>query len=122
VNFEASFKTFLLESLSSRRGVSPACVPFSYTGYTLNNNTPLVAVGFGSTEFGLGEDYDQPSWILQKVNLKSNSGLASDCGSTVICANGDMSGYFRGDTCTRDSGGGVYAYMKSRPYIFGVIR
>ncbi|KAG5679194.1 hypothetical protein PVAND_008781 [Polypedilum vanderplanki] len=103
------------------RGVGPACLPFSYKGYQVPNNTPLTAVGFGSTEFALDAAYDTNSWILKKVVLYSNSSLAKDCTSEVICTIGPKTGYTRGDSCTRDSGGPVYAYMKNRYFDFGVI-
>ncbi|KAG5679196.1 hypothetical protein PVAND_008783 [Polypedilum vanderplanki] len=103
------------------RGVSPACIPFAYQGYSLSEGTTLVAVGFGSTEFALNENYDSKSWTLQRVNMQLNSKLASDCTGTVFCTVGYLSGSTRGDTCQRDSGDGVYAYMKNRYYVFGVV-
>ncbi|KAG5679197.1 hypothetical protein PVAND_008784 [Polypedilum vanderplanki] len=74
------------------RGVSPACIPFAYQGYSLSEGTTLVAVGFGSTEFALNENYDSKSWKLQRVNLQTNSKLASDCSGTVFCTVGYLSG------------------------------
>jgi secreted trypsin-like serine protease len=81
----------------------------------------LTAVGFGSTEYALNAENDEESWILKKVSLQSDSTLSNDCYTDVICTIGDANGYARGDTCTRDSGGPVYGYIKSRYFYFGVI-
>lgn len=88
------------------RGVGPACLPFLYQGFAIGDNTLLTAVGFGTTEFVLNSKGDTKSWILQKVSLYVNQTLASDCKiNGTLCAIGALSGYTRGDTCTRDSGG-----------------
>lgn len=115
------YKNFFNYLNSHSRGVSPACIPFSYQGYNLNDGTTVVAVGFGATEFGLDEEYDTKSWTLQRVNLQKDSKLAADCNGTVFCAKGVVSGDLRGDTCTRDSGGPVYLWLKNRAHIFGII-
>jgi secreted trypsin-like serine protease len=105
----------------SRRGVGPACLPFSYSGFFVPNGALLTAVGFGATEFARSAQYDTSSWILKKVSLYTNSSLATDCTKTVICAAGVKTGSMRGDTCSRDSGGPVYGYVNNKYMDFGII-
>lgn len=98
------------------RGVGPACITFSYENFAVPSGTTLTAIGFGATDFAMGPSIDTRSWILQNTRLNVNQSLASGCNQKQrICAQGNLNsaGTGRGDTCQRDSGTGVYAYINN---------
>lgn len=107
------------------RGVGAACLPFAYENFIVPSGTILTAVGFGSTQFALSAKTDKRSWILQKVQLTVNNSL-SRCKneSRRLCAVGNFSkkNKLKGDSCQRDSGGGLYGYMRNRYVLFGITR
>lgn len=106
------------------QGVGPACLPFSYKYHVVPSGTSMTAIGWGSTEFAYAANSDQKSWTLRKVQLIVNSTLSLCKGNAYkMCAQGGYNIISRqhGDTCQRDSGGGVYGYMGNRYFVFGIV-
>lgn len=84
----------------------------------------MTAIGWGSTEFAYAARSDRESWTLKKVRLTVNSSLSLCNGNPYkMCARGSYNIMSRqhGDTCQRDSGGGVFGYMSNRYFIFGIV-
>ncbi|XP_070509532.1 phenoloxidase-activating factor 3-like [Chironomus tepperi] len=104
------------------RGVGPACISFPYQTHAIPSGTTLTAIGFGGTEFAIGARIDTKSWILQSVTLTVNQSLASGCNQIQkVCCQGYLrSNGERGDTCQRDSGGGIYAYINNLFYLMAL--
>lgn len=85
--------------------------------------TTLTAIGFGATQFALSAQYDPNSWILQTTRLIVNTTLQSGCNSAArVCCQGPLAGTGRGDTCQRDSGTGIYGYIKNLYQLMAVTR
>lgn len=84
----------------------------------------MTAIGFGGTEFAMGASIDKKSWILQSVRLTVNQSLAIGCNQIQkVCCQGSLSSNGeRGDTCQRDSGGGIYAYINNMFYLMALTR
>jgi hypothetical protein len=110
--------------LNDSKGVGPACISFPYQSYAIPSGTTLTAIGFGGTEFAMGASIDKKSWILQSVRLTVNQSLASGCNQIQkVCCQGSLSSNGeRGDTCQRDSGSGIYAYIKNLYYLMAFSR
>lgn len=110
--------------LFNSRGVGPACISFPYQNYAIPTGTTLTAIGFGATEFSMGATIDQKSWILQSVKLTVNQDLDPVCTSLPkVCCQGDIvANGGRGDTCQRDSGGGIYGYINNLFYFMAITR
>ncbi|KAL7047346.1 hypothetical protein ACKWTF_002876 [Chironomus riparius] len=104
------------------RGVGPACISFPYQPYAIPSGTPLTAIGFGATDFSVGATIDTKSWILQSVKLTVNQNLDPVCTQLPkVCCQGDIvANGGRGDTCQRDSGGGIYAYINNLFYFMAI--
>lgn len=84
----------------------------------------MIAIGWGSTEYAYAAHSDRNSWTLKKVQLKVNASLPLCVENPYkMCAKGsfDLVSRQHRDTCTRDSGGGVYGYMSNRFFIFGIV-
>ncbi|KAL7047344.1 hypothetical protein ACKWTF_002874 [Chironomus riparius] len=99
------------------KGVGPACISFPYQTFSFPTGTSLTAIGFGGTEFAMGATIDKKSWILQSVRLIVNQTLVTGCNQLQkVCCQGLLVNGGRGDTCQRDSGGGIYAYINNLYY------
>lgn len=72
----------------------------------------------------MAADADKKSWILKKVTLTVNSTLPL-CKNvpTKLCAAGVYNTITKqaGDSCQRDSGGGILGYVNNRFQTFGII-
>lgn len=84
----------------------------------------MTAIGFGATEFSAGATIDKKSWILQSVRLTVNQSLNPVCTQLPkVCLQGDIvANGGRGDTCQRDSGGGIYGYINNLYYFMAITR
>ncbi|KAG5678117.1 hypothetical protein PVAND_007816 [Polypedilum vanderplanki] len=105
------------------RGCGAACLPFAYENFIVPTGTIMTAIGFGSTQFAMSANIDRQSWILQKVQLTVNNSLIHCQNDTrKLCAIGDFNDKIklRGDSCQRDSGSGLYGYMRNRYVLFGI--
>lgn len=72
----------------------------------------------------MGATIDQKSWILQSARLTVNQDLDPVCTQLPkVCLQGDLvANGGRGDTCQRDSGGGIYGYINSLYYFMAITR
>lgn len=71
----------------------------------------------------MGSNIDTKSWILQSTRLMVNQTLVSGCNQVPrVCCQGVLSGNVRGDTCQRDSGGGIYAYINNMFQLMAITR
>lgn len=105
------------------KGVGPACISFPYQTFSFQTGTSLTAIGFGGTEFAMGATIDKKSWILQSVRLVVNQTLVTGCNQLQkVCCQGLLVNGGRGDTCQRDSGGGIYAYISNLYYFVALTR
>jgi len=103
--------------------VGPACISFPYQTFNFPTGTALTAIGFGGTEFAMGATIDKKSWILQSVRLDVNTSLATGCNLLPkVCCQGLLVNGGRGDTCQRDSGSGIYAYINNLYYFVALTR
>lgn len=84
----------------------------------------MTAMGWGSTQYAMSASADKNSWILKKVLLTVNSSLPLCINNkNKMCAIGKYNSITKQykDSCQRDSGGGVFGFMKNRYFCFGLV-